>query len=109
MDSLIILAFGLATGAAATWLLQRTEIKYLRDELKVAHAQIAHAVLSEGAQIPMRVEEPEPMKPLPAELGEVVHDWEDPESRIIEEAKIRHQLAEGYGVNAILRQYRANP
>ena len=100
---------GLALGALATWLLQRTDIKYLRDELRVAHAQIAHAVMHEGAEIPARYEEPEPLKPLSKALQACVDQWDTAESRAIEEAKIQQWLAEGWGEPAILRQYGANP
>lgn len=102
-----VAAAGLILGALATWLLQRTEIKYLRDELRVAHAQIAHAVMHEGAEIPARYEEPEPIKPLTSELQACVDQWEDADSRATEEAKIRQWLAEGRLVKSILRQYGA--
>ncbi len=101
------LAIGLILGALATWLLQRDERKYLRDELRVAHAQIAHAVMQEGAQIPARYEEPEPLEPLSKELRACVDQWDSAESRAIEEAKIRQWQAEGWGVPAILKQYGA--
>ena len=107
MTLAITAAAGLILGALATWLLQRTEIKYLRDELRVAHAQIAHAVIHEGAEIPARYEEPEPIKPLSQELQACVDQWEDVDSRAIEEAKIRQWQAEGWGTEAILRQYGA--
>ncbi len=103
------LTAGLALGTLATWLLQRTEIKYLRDELRVAHAQIAHAVMKEGAEIPARYEEPEPVEALSNELQECVKQWDSAESQAIEEAKIRQWQAEGWGTKAILRQYEANP
>ena len=105
MELAVTLAIGLALGALATWLLQRDERKYLRDELKVAHAQIAHAVIQEGATMPPRFEEPEPVKPLSKGLQGAIDEWESPESRAIEEAKIRHYQAEGWGEEAILRQY----
>ena len=81
------LTAGLLRGALATWLLQRTEIKYLRDELRVAHAQIAHAVMSEGATIPARYEEPEPVEPLTKEFVRLMSHpsllTPDPETRQI--------------------------
>lgn len=107
MEYAITLAVGLIVGALATWFIQRTEIRYLRDELKVAHAQIAHAVMKEGAEIPARYEEPEPLEPLDSEYQACITQWEDPESQAIEEAKIRGYIAEGYGKTAILRQYGA--
>ena len=84
-----------------------SEIRYLRDELKGTHAQIAHAVLKEGAVVPPLTEEIEPLKPLPSELQAVVNEWEGADSRLIEETKIRAWMAEGYGIAAILRQYTA--
>ena len=105
MELAVTLAIGLALGVLGTWLLQRDERKYLRDELKVAHAQIAHAVLSDGATIPPRFEEPEPVEPLSKGLQEAIDEWESPESRAVEEGKIRHDQAEGWGEEAILRQY----
>lgn len=108
MDYASTLAVGLIAGAVATWLVHRGELQYLREELKAAHAQIAHAVLQEGATIPPRIEEPEPLPPLSNALRDLVDQWESPESRAIEEAKIRQWQAEGYGEAAILRQYGAS-
>lgn len=105
MDLAITLALGLTLGAGATWALQRTHLAYLRDELKAAHAQIAHAVIHDNAEIPARTEEIEPVKPLPKELQAIVDDWEEPESRAVEENKIRSYLAGGYGIPSILRLY----
>ncbi len=105
MELAATLAAGLALGALATWFLTRDERKYLRDELRVAHAQIAHAVIQEGAMVPPRFEEPEPLEPLSKELQAAIAQWESPGSRATEEAKIRHWQAEGYGEEAILRQY----
>ncbi len=105
MELAATLATGLILGALATWLIQRGELKYLRDELKVAHAQIAHAVIQEGATVPPRYEEPEPQPALSKALQEAIDEWESPESRAIQEAKIRQWQSEGYGEEAILRQY----
>jgi hypothetical protein len=102
------LAAGLIIGALLTWLVHRDELTYLRSELRVAHAQIAHAVMADGAVIPPRAEEVEPPKPLPGPLVEIVNEWESAESRMVEEHRIRGWLAEGWGVGAILRQYNAN-
>ena len=96
---------GMILGAVLVYLLTDEERKYLRAELKAAHAQIAHAVIHEQAQIPARTEEVEPVKPLPSELQAVVDDWDEPESRAVEEAKIRSYLAGGHGIPSILRQY----
>ena len=103
------LVAGLLIGALATWFLQRTEIKYLRDELRVAHAQIAHAVMQDGAVIPPRFEEPEPIEPLPEKLQACVDQWDTADSRATEEAQIRNWLGQGRHVDSILRQYEANP
>ncbi len=108
MELAATLAIGLTLGALATWLLQRTELHYLRSELRVAHAQIAHAVIQEGATVPPRFEEPAPIEPLSKALQAAVNEWESPESRAVEEAKIRHWQAEGWGEESILRQYGAN-
>ena len=101
------LAAGLLVGAVGSTLVHREELKYLRGELRVAHAQIAHAVIEERAIIPPRIEDVAPLEPLPKELQACVEQWEDVESRAIEEAKIRQWQAEGWGVPAILRQYGA--
>ena len=108
MELAATLATGLAFGALLTWLVHRGELKYLREELKVAHAQIAHAVIQEKAIIPQRLEEVEPIKPLSKELRECVEQWDTPESQAVEEAKIRGWQGEGWGEKAILRQYGAN-
>ncbi len=105
MELAAALAIGLIVGAAATWLLMREDLTYLRNELRVAHAQIAHAVMSEGAQIPARLEEVEPLKPLSAELQACVDQWEGAENQATEEGKIRNWLGQGRDIRSILRQY----
>ncbi len=105
MELAITLAVGLIVGAAATWLLMREDLTYLRDELRVAHAQIAHAVMSEGAQIPARLEEVEPLKPLDSEYQACIQQWEGAENQVIEEAKIRNWIGQGWAKESILRQY----
>ncbi len=102
------LVAGLVLGVALTHYVHREERKYLRDELKVAHAQIAHAVMVDHAQIPARYEPAPPVEPLPAELLALIQEWEDPESQAVEEAKIRGWLGEGYKIPAIKRQYGVN-
>jgi hypothetical protein len=105
MELATALAVGLTLGALATWLLQREQLSYLRSELKVAHAQIAHAVLDQGARVPARLEEVEPLEPLTAELQACVDQWEGPENQATEEAKIRNWLGQGRDMKSILRQY----
>jgi hypothetical protein len=102
------LAAGLVVGYVLAYLGHREERAWLRDELKIAHAQIAHAVIQDRAVIPARYDPPEPEPPLAAELQAIVNDWESAESRATEEHKIRGWLAEGWGVPAILKQYGAN-
>ena len=109
MELAAYLSAGLTTGSLLTWLVQRGHIKYLRDELKVAHAQIAHAVIQERAVIPERLEPIEPLKPLSKELQACVDQWDTAESRAVEEHRIRGWQAEGWAVKSILRQYEANP
>ncbi len=92
-------------GYALKWLSGLEEIRYLRAELKQTHNQIAHAVIQERAIIPPREEPVEPIKPLSKKLQEAVDQWEDADSRAVEEAKIRQWLAEDWGEKAILRQY----
>jgi len=108
MELAATLGIGLTVGSALTWLVQRGHIKYLREELKIAHAQIAHAVIEDKALIPPRLEPIEPPKPLSKKLQDVVNEWEDAESRAVTEAKIRAWQGEGWGEKAILRQYGAN-
>ena len=98
---------GIAFGCAITWFVHRDELKYLREELRSAQGQIAHAVMVDKAIIPPREVEIEPVPPLPPELQSVVDEWESPESRAVEESRIRGWMAEGYGPEAILRQYGA--
>lgn len=100
---------GIGFGVACAYNVHRGEIKYLREELKVAHAQIAHAVIQERAVIPERVEPVEPLPPLTKELQECVDQWDTVESRAVEEHKIRGWQAEGWDIKTILRQYVANP
>lgn len=109
MDLAIALMVGLIVGSALTWLVHREELQYLRGELKVAHAQIAHAVIEDRAVIPPRLEPVPPPDPLPSELRPCVEQWDSPESQAIEEHKIRGYLAEGYGIPAILRLYGMRP
>lgn len=99
------LAGGLVLGVLLTWLVHRDELKYLRTELRVAQAQIAHAVIHQQAVIPPRTEEVEPLEPLSGALKEVIGQWEGAESQAVEEYKIRGYIAEGWGEAAILRQY----
>jgi hypothetical protein len=99
------LAAGLTIGYTLCYLAYREERKWLRAELRVAHAQIAHAVVHEGATVPARLEPAPPPEPLSGALRECVEQWDTAESRAVEEAKIRGWQAEGWGEAAILKQY----
>ncbi len=105
MELAAALAAGIIFGAIAAGMVHREELGYLRTELKVAHAQIAHAVIEEKAQIPMRLEEAPEQKPLTKELQDCVDQWEGAESQAVEESRIRGYLHEGRGIDAIKRQY----
>ncbi len=96
---------GVLIGAVLMYLLRWEEVRYLRSELKVAHAQIAHAVINENAVMPARYEEPEPLKPLSAALQDTVNQWEGAEIRAETEAEIRRWQAEGYKEAAIVKQF----
>lgn len=109
MDLAIAAAVGWVVGTLGCYLMHYQQMSYLRKELTGTHAQIAHAVLQEGTFVPPLTEEIQPAKPLPPELQSVVDEWEDAESRAVEEGKIRRWLSEDWGVKAILRQYEANP
>ena len=103
----MIYAIGVAfvLGYALKWLSGLEEIRYLRSELKVAHAQIAHAVINENAVMPARYVEPEPLKPLSAALQDTVNQWEGADTRAEIEADIRRAQAEGYSEAAIVKQF----
>lgn len=102
------LVAGLIIGAALTWFVHRDELEYLRRELAQATDRLAHARIEKGAEIAPRPVEYEPPEPLPAELQQIVNEWEDPESRAVTESKIRGWIAEGWGNEAILRQFNAH-
>ena len=101
------LAAGLILGTLGTWFVQRDELRFLRKELALATDRLAHARIERGAEIPPRPVEVEPVRPLPPALVDCVTQWDTAESRAVEEAKIRQWLAEGWGQDAILRQYGA--
>ena len=109
MELAIAASVGWVVGMAGCYVMHYQQMSYLRSELKGTHAQIAHAVLQEGTFVPPITEEIEQPKPLPPELQSVVDEWEDADSRAVEEAKIRQWQVDGWGVKAILRQYEANP
>lgn len=105
---MIPLAVGLVIGAALAYFVGWDERRYLRAELRAAQDRIAGAVLTGQAVVPPRFDPmPEP-EPLPSELQSIVQEWESPESRAVEEHKIRGWLAEGWGLKAIQRQYGVN-
>lgn len=104
MVSLVALAVGLLLGALGVWLLREREMRYLREELKIAQDRLLHAWRDEKAIIPPRPTVIEPPKPLPPELMEMVAEWESPEAQATQEAKLRSLYFErGWGVQAILR------
>lgn len=100
----IVLALGLAAGALGVWLLQREELTYLRKELAIAQDRLVHA-WKEGAVIAPRPAEPiKAPDPLPQELRDCVNEWESPEARAAEEAKLRDlYFTKGLNVLSILR------
>lgn len=103
IPALCLLA-GLLAGALGTWWVHRGELAYLRSELTMAQDRLLGAWHAKAA-IPPRPTEPEPPpEPLPIDLQEMVDEWESPESRATMEAKIRGRMAQGWGVQAILRQ-----
>ncbi len=91
-------------------MLRNAEMRYLRDELRIAQDRLLHAWRDERAIIPPRPQpDPEPPKPLPPELMDAVNDWESPESRRIAEEKYRSlYFDKGWGVQAILREMENN-
>jgi len=98
------LLVGLLAGALGTWWVQRTEIRYLRDELRVAQDRLLHA-WHDKAIIPPRPQEVKPPEPLPPELMDLVKDFESPEGQAAMEAKLRSMhFGQGRSVGAILRQ-----
>ena len=104
MVTALFLLLGLLAGAAGTWWVQRNELTYLRDELRVAQDRLLHAWHKE-AIIPPRPQEIEPVKPLPPELQAVVNDWDSPESRAAMDTKLRRLFFDqGQGIPAILKQ-----
>lgn len=102
-----IAAVAFMLGVASCYLVHRAEIRYLRSELKGTHAQIAHAVMREGAEVPALFEDMPEIEPLSKKLREIVNEWEDADSRAVQEAKIRGWIAEGWGEKAIIRQFQA--
>lgn len=101
---MIELIAGLVVGVCLTKWVDLGELEYLRNALKMAHAQIAHAVLKEGATVPPVHEPTPPPEPLSKALQDAVGEWEGAEAQASTEAKIRQWLAEGYGEAAILKQ-----
>lgn len=108
MEVALIAIACLIIGAFGSWFIQRDERKYLRDELRVAHAQIAHAVIHDKAEIPARYEEPEPVQPLDSDYQACIKQWEGKENQITVEAEIRNYIGQGWGKVAILKQYGVN-
>jgi hypothetical protein len=100
----LALLAGLVLGAAGCWLLLRGQLAFLRQELRDATDRLVGAWQA-GATIPPRAVPPEPPPPpLDPVLREAVEQWEDPESRVAEEQRIRTWLAAGWGPVRILRE-----
>lgn len=105
MTPALCLLVGLLLGASGCWWLQRAEIRYLRDELRIASDRLLHAWRDDKAVIPPRPVPVEPPKPLPPELADMVAEWESPEAQAAMETKLRGLYFDrGWGVQAILRQ-----
>jgi hypothetical protein len=95
---------GLIAGALGAWFVQQGELRYLRRELSVAQDRLLHAWREDKATIPPRPpEQLPPPPPLPPDLQEVVDDWEDPESRAVQESQIRQMMDAGWKTMAILK------
>ena len=97
-----------AIGYALAYFGHLDERKWLRAELRVAQAQIAHAVVKDGATIPPRIEPLPEIPPLSARLRAAIEEWEGPEAQANTEANIRKWLGEGHGEEAILRMVGGN-
>lgn len=104
MSLAIVAVFCVGIGAAGVWLLQRNELAYLRKELAIAQDRLLHAWRDDRATIPPRPVDLVPPEKLPPQLQECVAEWESPEARATEEAKLRSLYFEkGWKVDAILR------
>lgn len=106
MTAAILTAF--VAGYALAWWHHLDERKWLRAELRVAQAQIAHAVVADGAKIPPRIEPAAELPPLSKRLRAAIEEWEGTEAQANTEANIRKWLGEGYGEEAILRMVGGN-
>lgn len=103
--SALWLLCGLAIGGAAVWWLQRAEITYLRREYQIATDRLLHAWRADNAVIPPRPQEVRAVPKLPSELQLAVDEWEDPESRVVMEQKVRHlHFERGLTVLGVLRE-----
>lgn len=102
MSISVALALGLLLGIAGTHYVHRGELSYLRKELATAQDRLLAAWRDEGAVIPPRPVEPVKVEPLPEQLRAWVNNWESPESKAIEESRIRHLMHQGLGVEAII-------
>lgn len=93
---------GLLLGAGGVWLLREREMRWLREELRIAQDRLLHAWRDDRAVIPPRPIDVVPEEPLPPELQAAVEEWESAESRATQTARFRAALAQGRGVPAIL-------
>lgn len=105
LTPLLHVAIGFVLGAvvwAPVFEYLRRELAYYRKELATAQDRLVHAWRDDKAIIPPRPVEIRPPTPLPADLLEVVNEWESPETRAQVESQIREMYDKGHGVQAIL-------
>jgi hypothetical protein len=106
----VIFALGAAFGAAAAWLARADTIAILREQLQQArHAEevatdrLVHAWKAGATVAPRPLERaiPKP-EPLPEPLQSEIDQWEDPETRVMLEARFREGLMIGKSVPSLL-------
>lgn len=111
MSPILWFFLGATVGAVVAHLADRPvrkfllgELSYLRKELATAQDRLVHAWREPGVTIPPRPIEVKPVEKLAPALQECIDEWESPEARAAEEARIRKMLDSGWGVQAILRE-----
>ena len=111
LAALVAFLTGLIAGGSVAWLARGDTVRVLTAQLResrlaeaLATDRLVHA-WKDGAHVPPRPVEPgPPPQPLPKDLQDYVNQWEDPEHRAEEEAKIRAMQARGLSSVAILMQ-----